>query len=275
LDNLGKLPAVSAANLTNFPTFNQSTTGNAATATALSATPVTCGVGQAPTGILVNGNSTGCQVIASTTTFSAKPNTATSIKYVAGTCTGTVPCTDANDGLSWGSAKLTISAAVQSLPGGGGGTAGTGTVYVGPGAVPNAAGNQYGLWFMASADPNFANPPLGWLKCVQGGGACNLNIVGVPNDTSSPNGHEPRVFMNLGSQIVTTTPAIWLSDVSIISFSNMQFQYPGRAFVLGECSTGTRTGTCPVTGANFDNMGALLNQTASNGPCTDITGQSY
>lgn len=43
-----------------WPTFNQSTTGNAATASALAATPTTCGAGVAATGVLANGNATGC-----------------------------------------------------------------------------------------------------------------------------------------------------------------------------------------------------------------------
>ena len=45
------------------PTWNQNTTGNAATATALAALPTPCSSGSAPTGILANGNSTGCQSI--------------------------------------------------------------------------------------------------------------------------------------------------------------------------------------------------------------------
>lgn len=53
-------PIFSAAGLTNFPTLNQSTTGNAATATALAATPTLCTGGQLATGILANGNATGC-----------------------------------------------------------------------------------------------------------------------------------------------------------------------------------------------------------------------
>lgn len=55
-----------------FPTFNQNTTGNAVTATtansaataetanSLAATPSTCTLGYAPTGIIANGNATGC-----------------------------------------------------------------------------------------------------------------------------------------------------------------------------------------------------------------------
>lgn len=58
-------PVFSAANLTSFPTFNQSTTGNAATASALASTPTLCSTGNAPTGILANGNATGCASISS------------------------------------------------------------------------------------------------------------------------------------------------------------------------------------------------------------------
>lgn len=47
----------------DIPTLNQSTTGNAATATVLASTPSLCSTGQAPTGILPNGNATGCAAI--------------------------------------------------------------------------------------------------------------------------------------------------------------------------------------------------------------------
>jgi len=56
-------PTISAANMTSFPTLNQNTTGNAATATALAGTPTLCSSGNAPTGILANGNATGCAAI--------------------------------------------------------------------------------------------------------------------------------------------------------------------------------------------------------------------
>lgn len=55
------LPSIAVAG--DFPTLNQSTTGNAATATALASTPSLCTTGQAPTGILANGNATGCASI--------------------------------------------------------------------------------------------------------------------------------------------------------------------------------------------------------------------
>lgn len=50
------IPAVAA----NFPTLNQNTTGNAATATAAQTTPTLCSSGSAPTGITGTFNATGC-----------------------------------------------------------------------------------------------------------------------------------------------------------------------------------------------------------------------
>jgi hypothetical protein len=60
LNSSGQLPAISAANLTNFPTFNQSTTGNAATATALATAPAKCSAGNYPRGIDAAGNAQNC-----------------------------------------------------------------------------------------------------------------------------------------------------------------------------------------------------------------------
>ncbi len=44
---------------------------------------------------------------------------------------------DADDGMSWGTAKHTIYGALVSLPGGGTKTAGSGTVYVGNASSAN------------------------------------------------------------------------------------------------------------------------------------------
>jgi hypothetical protein len=49
--------------LAEAPIWNQSTTGNAATATALAASPTLCTTGNAPTGVLANGNATGCAAV--------------------------------------------------------------------------------------------------------------------------------------------------------------------------------------------------------------------
>jgi hypothetical protein len=50
------------------PTLNQSTTGNAATATALATLPTLCTGGLVATGVLANGNATGCTTAGSSVT---------------------------------------------------------------------------------------------------------------------------------------------------------------------------------------------------------------
>ena len=57
--------SLTASDVNGLGTLSNATTGNAATATALAATPTTCSAGQAPTGILANGNATGCASIGS------------------------------------------------------------------------------------------------------------------------------------------------------------------------------------------------------------------
>src|SRR5437899_8470429 len=97
------------------------------------------------------------------------------IRYVSGTGN------DSNDGLSWGSSKATVFAALVSLPGGNvvGPVSGSGTVYVAPGSALNPTANG-GIWFMAPHDPNYARPAAGWLKC----NGCTVNIIGVGNYAS-------------------------------------------------------------------------------------------
>lgn len=61
------VPSIAIA--ADFPTLNQSTSGNAATATALASAPTLCSTGQAPTGVLASGNATGCAAIGGAPAF--------------------------------------------------------------------------------------------------------------------------------------------------------------------------------------------------------------
>ena len=58
--NHGRLPTLVSGDI---PNNAANTSGNAGTATALATTPTPCSAGQAPTGVLANGNSTGCQAV--------------------------------------------------------------------------------------------------------------------------------------------------------------------------------------------------------------------
>ena len=81
------------------PAWNQSTTGNAATATALASAPTTCTSTQAATGITANGNATGCwtpssgsmawPAAAGIAVYSGSSSWATSLTAPSGTIVGT------------------------------------------------------------------------------------------------------------------------------------------------------------------------------------------
>lgn len=91
----------------DIPTLNQNTLGNAATASALLSTPTLCSAGQAPTGILANGNATGCAAIGltsytpriKTTDYTALANDAVFVSTSGGGHTITLPSAAANSGV--------------------------------------------------------------------------------------------------------------------------------------------------------------------------------
>jgi hypothetical protein len=179
---------------------------------------------------------------------------------------------DANDGLSWGTAKRTIYGALVSLPDGGTNAAGSGTVYVGPSSSANPTEGA-GIWLMGLADPSYATPPTGWLRC----GSCILNIVGMANINGGANTHSPRVNVSGGSSTDRNHPGLWLSAVGgPMGFSNIAFNSAqGRSAIIGECSNNVRTGGCATAGVTLTNMGFGTFQTAANGPAVDITGASF
>lgn len=78
-------PAFRAIASGDIPTLNQSTTGNAATATALASVPTNCGANVAASGILANGNATGCF----TPTGSGTVTSSTAGQFTGYTSTGT------------------------------------------------------------------------------------------------------------------------------------------------------------------------------------------
>ena len=183
---------------------------------------------------------------------------------------------DLNSGLSWALAKSDVYSAICNLPGGSCSRqiAGSGTVYVisGTSAAPRS---NCGIWLMGPADPNYSRPPACWLKIS---GSTGLDIIGVANATTGPNGHKPRAFIVGGSGADRNHPGLDLSATqSSLHFSNLAFGYPGRGIVIGECSDfATRTTTCQSATITLDNVTAALNLSiGTNGPCTDITGASF
>jgi hypothetical protein len=71
-------------------------------------------------------------------------------------------------------------------------------------------------------------------------------------------------------------PAIWLSGtVAPINISNLTVGGGNRAFLIGQCSSGDRTGVCASNNIVFTGVSGSGNLVPTSGPCMDITGQSY
>jgi hypothetical protein len=137
------------------PTLNQSTTGNAATATALASTPTLCSTGNAPTGILANGNATGCASI----TGGSGNTTSTSLT------TNTIPVANGpnsiiNSLLTDNGTTATysgtggISAALLSSTGGCPGSTGGGCDQIVYGTDPTGLAGSGSLWYDSSGNPH-------------------------------------------------------------------------------------------------------------------------
>jgi len=153
---------------------------------------------------------------------------------------------DANDGLSWGSAKLTIMAAYDALPALGG------TIFIGPNVSATSTLGQ-GIWLMGSSDPNYASPPAGWRHWKA------VSFIGVGTNSFSQQGIKPQTLINCGSSATPTEPCIWLSSSTSIpiDFENLVLLFPMIDVIIGEDSTGAQTANSGVYSANFVNMDTL------------------
>ena len=203
---------------------------------------------------------------ANTGNVAGKSTLADGVQYV------TPEGNDLNDGLSWGTAKYTVFAACEALPGGltSPPTCGSGTIYYTDASHANPTAGA-GLWLMGAADPNYASPPAGWLR-----DSGSLSVIGISKGNNGPNPHIGRAWLQGGSAADRNHPGVWLSNVqSATLIANMNIQYPGRAYVVGECSDNTRTNTCNSNGLTFQNTTGNLNNITGNGPCFDITGASF
>jgi hypothetical protein len=89
-----------------FPTFNQSTSGNAATATALAASPTNCSAGQAPQGINASGTAQNCTAYTPATAGSA---------ILAGNGSGSTSNVTIGTGLSFTGGTLSNTATQVGL----------------------------------------------------------------------------------------------------------------------------------------------------------------
>jgi len=177
-----------------------------------------------------------------------KPAVADGIQYV------TLEGLDTNDGLSWGSAKLTWTGACEALPGGSASppTCGVGAIHIAKEILANPISGA-GIWMFGSADPGYAAGVSGWhryggpIKTI-----CDATLGGVTNNGSG------TCVIDGGSTTDNLHPAIWLSAINAgVEFYGAQVQFrAGVNLMLSVCSNGTNNGSCAVQNVRFDRFQA-------------------
>jgi hypothetical protein len=213
-------------------------------------------------------------------TAAIKPDPTSGIIFVAQTCTGGSPCSDANDGLSWGTAKATPYAALLALPHGATSppTAGNGVVYVANdlngisfgGPVPTG-----GWWMFGPTDPNYSGGLSGWMRSPTVGSV----TMQCSAPTASSGQLNPAFCQEFwGGRTDNVHPAIWFNGfatgVSLIGFG---FNYEATGFKLGIDSTNAY-GPGGFSNALFDRVAYNPGSCYSNigaGPGVDISGATF
>ena|SRR5215469_262235 len=121
---------------------------------------------------------------------------------------------DANDGLSWGSAKLTINAAICALPHGNCASsprqAGAGTVIYQEGVSIDTSSNV-GIWLAGTNDSQYVSGlPAGWMKAYATGG---LNVKCGTRASPPAHQHQPGCWVGTFTA-GTNKPMLWLSGTT-------------------------------------------------------------
>jgi hypothetical protein len=172
---------------------------------------------------------------------------------------------DSNDGLSWGSAKQTLYAAVSAVENA---TVGGGTLYVAANTACGGPVAGQGLWLVGDNDSAHTSPPSGWIYAEW-----PLRIIGVGATTWYGNASGSAVNLNCGSGTTANEPGLWLSGTNRpFYFANLYFPLNySSGLRMGIDTTGARNNNnSGATSVIFDNVqfGAEINSTS--GPAVDI-----
>ena len=193
---------------------------------------------------------------ASSPNAAMKPGASDAIQYVSPNGN------DSNDGLSIGTAKLTIMAAYDTLGQGGG------TIYISgsstSGVYCTSTAGQ-GIWIMGSGDPNYSSPPAGWRKMKLGG---PVYFVGLSaNYGPSASTTSWTTLVNCGNN---TNPGVWLSGVSGVTISRLRM-VSESARVSMDSNGGRNNATNPSAQIEFDHDD-FRSDCSGCGPSMDVGG---
>jgi len=206
-----------------------------------------------------------------------KPQSSDDVQYVSANGN------DSNDGLSLGTAKRTVYAALLALPGGNGSmlTAGHGTVWIVGNVNYGGPVTGGGFWIMGHLDPNYSSPPRGWLKSS---GPISLRAYS-PNNAPAQN-HMPNSYITAGAGAPDLSkPAMWISGLAAgywikdVGWGN----YVASNYIrLGICSPteqfpkGDRSGICGVQQVTIDNSAGNFGEgVVGTGPGIDIGSNTF
>ena len=126
---------------------------------------------------------------------------------------------------------------------------------------------------MGPNDPNYRNPPLGWLKLT---GPITIDCIG-PN-IAPPHGHRNTCGMHGGGIADSVHPAVWISSSNkIIEIKNLMFvDYLNTYIKYGIDSKNVRTGSGGSSGLSLENVAWNHGSChAGGGPGMDIGSNSF
>jgi hypothetical protein len=195
-----------------------------------------------------------------------KPQASDAVQYVSPNGN------DTNDGFSLGSAKVTLLAAYNALPAGGGTIYVSGTQGATSACTPTSG---QGLGIAGSGDPNYSSMPtilnnVQWVKAKSGA----VNIQGISAAAyaaASTNG-----WVTLLSCGNDSTPGFWLSGVSGVTLSRLKIAAESAVRLSVDSNGGRINSSNPSGTIEFDHVDlrsqCVISCAGGGGPTLDVGG---
>jgi hypothetical protein len=168
---------------------------------------------------------------------------------------------NADDGLSWATAKLDVLGAYDALP-----TTG-GTIYVATNTYIDALHTTRGLWMAGPADPNYASLPAGWRQ------AKAIKLIGATFDTNKAGVFYRQAAVLGGDPNDRDKPVIWHSSFgNPMLFKDLHLGTPNVAVRIGIDSNGQNAGVAAGISSSvvFQGCGSNNSGKRAGGPTVEI-----